>query len=85
VGANLKVELRVRGGSSYVLCIEDGEGRVASKGAQVDCTMSVDPVAFLLVSYGRRPLWRAALTGKMLVWGRKPWTAIAFQRHIVTP
>lgn len=42
---------------------------------RVDCEIWADPVAFLLVGYGRLATWRAILSGGVLSWGRRPWTA----------
>ena len=51
----------------------------------VDCHVGADPVAFLLVSYGRQPLWRPILDGKLTSWGRRPWKSLAFKRLLVNP
>ena len=51
----------------------------------MDCHVSADPVALLLVSYGRRSQWVPVLTGKLLAWGRKPWLGLRLVRYLVTP
>ena len=38
-----------------------------------DCRLSGDPVSYLLVGYGRKPRWRAALRGRLRAGGRNPW------------
>ena len=48
-------------------------------------TVGADPVAFLLVSYGREPQWRPILSGKLLSWGRRPWKSLAFKRLLANP
>jgi uncharacterized protein (TIGR03083 family) len=50
--------------------IDDGRQR------QVDCRILADPRAFLLQGIGLYPIWKLALTGKMLSYGRKPWLAL---------
>ena len=47
--------------------------------------ISANPVAWLLVGYGRRSQWWAAATGKIVAWGRKPWLAFRVGRLLVSP
>ncbi len=73
-GLDARYELRVRGGPRVGLRFTAGDLRLeVPSGAPVDCHVSVDPVAYLLVAYGRRGPWPAILTGKLVAWGRKPW------------
>lgn len=51
----------------------------------VDCKISADPVAFLLVGYGRDPMWPAILKGKMVAYGPKPWLGLQFKRYMRNP
>ncbi|MDH6134958.1 hypothetical protein P3T37_004368 [Kitasatospora sp. MAA4] len=39
---------------------------------RVDCVIWADPVAFLLIGYGRAATWREILKGRILSWGRRP-------------
>jgi uncharacterized protein (TIGR03083 family) len=75
----------VRGGPHLRFRIEDGTGSCASAEGEADCTIRADPVAFLLVAYGRLSKWRAAATGKLLAGGRRPWKALWFDRAFVRP
>jgi hypothetical protein len=80
-GVQLSYEVRVRGGPRFVCRFEGGALRVERPtGRPVDLCMSVDPVAYLLVSYGRIGQWGPMLRGKTLVWGRKPWAAMQIKR-----
>ncbi|MEZ0094656.1 maleylpyruvate isomerase N-terminal domain-containing protein [Streptacidiphilus sp. EB129] len=54
-------------------------------GERVDCRVSADPVAFLLVGYGRMPTWRAIGTGRIASWGRRPWTALKLPELFCRP
>jgi putative sterol carrier protein len=65
--------------------IEDGEAFVEGVEGEADCTLRADPEAMLLVGYGRMGKWRAAATGKLLVGGRRPWRALAFDRSFLRP
>ena len=62
-----------------VLAIEDPADR------RVDVHISADPVAFMLVGYGRISQWGPIATGKLLTWGRKPWLAFKFASLLRNP
>ena len=78
-------DLRVRGGPQVGVVIRDGRLTVGAGDGPVDCHVSAEPVALLLVSYGRRSQWVPALTGKLLAWGRKPWLGVRLTSYLVTP
>ncbi len=79
-------EVRLRGGPRYVVAVEDGEMQVEPPGARpVDCRISADPVALLLVSYGRIGQWGPIGRGQMMAWGRKPWLALKFTGLLRNP
>lgn len=78
-------DLRVRGGTQITLRIDDGRVTTDVPGMPVDCHVSADPVALLLVAYGRRSQWGAILTGRMLAWGRKPWLGLRLTSYLVAP
>ena len=84
-GVNASYDIRIRGGARVALRIHNGEATVTSADGSVDCHVSADPVAMLLVSYGRQSQWPPALTGKLLAWGRKPWLGMRMTRYLVTP
>lgn len=76
-------EVRVRGGGRHLMTFDDGDLTVdAAPGRRVDCHLSVDPEAFLLVAWGRRSQWRAIATGQLVAWGRRPWLGPRL-RHLV--
>ncbi|MGH9157436.1 MAG: SCP2 sterol-binding domain-containing protein [Acidimicrobiales bacterium] len=53
-------DISVRGGGRYFMVFDDGDLAVeAPSSRRVDCHLSVDPVAFLLVVWGRRSQWHA--------------------------
>ncbi|HEY7067454.1 MAG TPA: maleylpyruvate isomerase family mycothiol-dependent enzyme [Chloroflexota bacterium] len=80
-GVDAAYEIRVRGGPRFVCRFRDGALRVERPGpGRVDCRFSVEPVPYLLVSYGRRSQWLDILRGQMRAWGRKPWLAMCFKR-----
>jgi uncharacterized protein (TIGR03083 family) len=83
--AHATYDLRVRGGTRVGLAIEDGALRVGAPDAPVDCHVSADPVALLLVAYGRTSQWGPIFTGKLVAWGRKPWLGPKLVSYLVAP
>lgn len=80
-GRRLRVELRLRGGERAMLEFDDGKLRVGgSDGRPVDCRLSVDPVVYLLLTFGRTGPWRPMLQGGLAVWGRRPWLGALLPR-----
>jgi mycothiol maleylpyruvate isomerase-like protein len=75
---SISFELRMRAGRRYRLAIENGAGVVTAAGEKADCVITADPVAFLLVGFGRVPQWSQLIRGKILAGGRKPWRAAKF-------
>ncbi len=47
--------------------------------------ISADPVAFLLVGYGRIGQWGQILRGKLVASGRKPWLGLGFGKLLTSP
>jgi uncharacterized protein (TIGR03083 family) len=85
-GAPVTYEVRMRGnGPRYVIRVADGTAEVRAAGGPVDCVISADPVTFLLVVYGRMPLARALLRGRVLAWGRRPWLGMRFKDLFFNP
>jgi uncharacterized protein (TIGR03083 family) len=84
-GVRATYDLRVRGGARVQVGIHDGRLTVGGNDERVDCHISAEPVALLLVSYGRRTQWVPVLTGKLVAWGRKPWLGLRLTRYLVTP
>jgi hypothetical protein len=73
--------LRIRHGHDWTVEVRDGVATV-QKGhpERADLHISADPLAFLLVGYGRASRWRSLLTGRMLGWGRRPLLVAHFSK-----
>lgn len=88
-GAYGRYLLRVRGGKGFEpeeFPLELGADGMRPGGpGRVDCRMSVDPVGFLLLFFGRIGVGAAVARGKMLVWGRKPWLAARLHAALPSP
>ena len=81
-------ELRFGPGDRYRFVV-DGPTATASpaEGTHVrpDCVITADPVAFLLVGYGRAGQWSQILRGKLRAGGRRPWLAQRFSSLLTRP
>ncbi|MGQ0718449.1 MAG: maleylpyruvate isomerase N-terminal domain-containing protein [Pseudonocardiales bacterium] len=73
-GVQASYDVRIRGGDSFSFIFNDGELRVEEPSSRrVDCHISADPVAMLMVFWSRQSQWTAIAKGKLIAWGRKPW------------
>jgi uncharacterized protein (TIGR03083 family) len=73
--------LHPRGGDDWTVHVVDGAAFIEpGQPVRADLHVSADPVAYLLVGYGRRSQWRALLGGQIVAWGRKPWLALRFAK-----
>ena len=83
-GVRATFDIRIRGFGRYVARIENRTAEIAAVNGPVraDVRISADPIAMLLVSYGRVPWWRPALRGRIVGWGRRPWLGLRFQKLI---
>ena len=73
-GVRATYDVHLRSGDSFYFIFNDG-GLIVEELSlgTVDCHISVDPVAWLLVTFARQSQWSAIATGKLMAWGRKPW------------
>ena len=78
--------IQFRRGPAFTLAFADGS-LTATEGrpSRADCRMSVDPVAYLLTSYGRIPVWRPAVRGQLVTYGRRPWIGPRLSSVLVSP
>jgi uncharacterized protein (TIGR03083 family) len=82
-GVEASFELRLRGGPRHLISVAGGKAVVGS--GRGDCWISADPVAFLLVGFGRVGQWGQIARGRMVAGGRKPWLATKFGTLITGP
>lgn len=84
--ARARFEVRLRGDGRAWLRFSDGDFSVeGAPQGPVDCHLSVDPAAFLLVSWGRINQWSAIPKGQLLAWGRKPWLGLQLRSWLRNP
>jgi hypothetical protein len=84
-GMHTSFELRMRGGASYRMAVDDGTAVVSAAGEKADCVITADPVAFLLLGYGRISQLSPVLRGQLRPGGRKPWLAMKFGTLLSSP
>jgi hypothetical protein len=85
-GVKARFDLRLRGQWQLHFVFDDGELSIEQPTNQpVDVHISADPVAFMLVGYGRIPQWGPLLKGQLMSWGRKPWLALRFGKFLRNP
>ncbi len=84
-GGRITYRVLVRGGPRVRLVIGDGRAELEAAEGPADCTIRAEPVAFVLVSYGRMSRWRAIARGRLLAGGRRPWKALRFSRSFLRP
>ncbi len=85
-GRRCRYDIRLRGGGRFGLLFDDGALTVEPPSdREVDCHLSADPAAFLLVGWGRINQWRAIPKGQLLAWGRRPWMALRLRSMLASP
>jgi hypothetical protein len=85
-GVRATYDVRIRGGDRFHFVFDDGDLKVEEPSSRkVDCHLSVDPVAFLMVFWGRQNQWSAIAQGKLLAWGPRPWLGPQLRSLIRNP
>jgi uncharacterized protein (TIGR03083 family) len=85
-GLTATYQVHLYGGPSFQVRFDRGTPTVEPpQPGAVDCRLTVDPVTFLLVVYGRRSQWPGILRGRLRAWGPRPWLGPRFQRLFVRP
>lgn len=79
------IRVRLRGGRDIPLRFDRGTLTLDADIRRFDATVSADPVAFLLVAYGRRSQWSEIARGRLVAWGRRPWLALRLNSYLVNP
>lgn len=78
--------VRLEGGLTMTISFAHGAMTVTEGvSGRPDCRIWADPVAFALTSSGRSSRWSAALKGKIVTYGRKPWLGLRLPALIRNP
>ncbi len=83
--ARVSFELRIRGANRYRMAVDHGTAVISNADEKSDCVITADPVAFLLLGFGRTSQWSPIIRGKLRAGGRKPWKAMKFATLISNP
>jgi hypothetical protein len=84
----VRYELRFGPGDRYRFGVDGPTATVnPADGApgRPDCVITANPVAFVLVGYGRVGQWSQILRGKLRAGGRRPWLALRFATLLTRP
>ncbi len=79
-------DVQVRGGDSFYFIFNRGELTVEEPSSrEVDCVISADPVALLMVAWGRESQWPFVAEGKLETGGPKAYLGPQFRSLIRNP
>ncbi|MEU7298066.1 maleylpyruvate isomerase N-terminal domain-containing protein [Streptomyces exfoliatus] len=86
-GVRIGFDLVIKGGPRLAVVVDDGTATVTRDAPPraYDCRITAAPVAFLLVSFRRTPIWKAMARGGLRAGGRRPWLATRLGELIATP
>ena len=83
-GFSASYGIQLRGGPAFTFTFAEGQLTVVEgRPPRADCRISAEPVAYLLTAYGRVPVWRPAVRGSLLVYGRRPWLGLKLSSLVV--
>ena len=84
-GEEIHVKIRIRRGAPFSIRIDDGRVWTEMTHEKPDVTVWADPVAYLLVGFGRSSLLGQVARGKLAAWGRRPWTVLRVPKLLLSP
>jgi uncharacterized protein (TIGR03083 family) len=84
-GLTVAYEIDLRGVARIVVRFVDGRYSLEPAGGEVDCVISADPVAWLLVGSGRLDPWPAIALGLIEAGGARPELAAGFGDLFIFP
>lgn len=78
--------INIRGVDVFAIIYEGGNIKISNDiPGNVDCYISVHPIDFFLVSFGKSTILRSLLKGRIMVWGKKPWLALKLKTIFPNP
>jgi hypothetical protein len=85
-GVRACFEVRVRRAGSAHLVFDDGAVSIQLPSRRrVDCHVSADATTLFLLVWSRAGLWPGVLTGRVAVWGRRPWLGVRLPQMLRNP
>ncbi|NUO58514.1 MAG: hypothetical protein HOV78_17745 [Hamadaea sp.] len=79
------VQFRSKYSQPVTMVVTDGVVSIEDPGRDVDVHVRFDPATLNQIMFGRVTKARAALTGKIQVWGRRPWLLLPFLTYVHMP
>lgn len=85
-GQRIIYDLGLRGHDRFHVIFDDGSLSFTEPSSRrVDCRISADPAALLLLFWNRQSQWTAIAKGQLMAWGRKPWLGPKFRALMRNP
>jgi hypothetical protein len=79
-------DVRIRGGGRLFFVFHDGGLTMEEPSSRrVDCHLSIDPRALVLLAWHRTGLAPTIFKGQVFPWGRRPWLSFRLPGLIATP
>jgi len=85
-GVRACFDIRVRRSGRAFLVLDDGALTIEAPSARpVDCHLSAEPATLFLLIWSRTGQWPGVLSGRLAVWGRRPWLGARLPRMLRNP
>ena len=85
-GVRACFDIRVRRTGRVFLVLHEGTLRLEPPSSRpVDCHLSAEPTTLFLLLWARTSQWPGVLTGRLALWGRRPWLGARLPRMLRNP
>jgi len=85
-GVRACFDIRVRRTGRVFLILDDGAMRIEPPSSRrVDCHLSAEPAALFLLIWSRTSEWPGVLSGRLALWGRRPWLGVRLPQMLRNP
>jgi hypothetical protein len=85
-GVRACFDIAVRRAGRVYLVLDDGAVSIESPSRrQVDCHISAEATTLFLLIWSRTSQWPGALTGRLAIWGRRPWLGLRLPSMLRNP
>lgn len=79
-------DIRLRHGSRTYWVFDRGHLSIENPSPRtVDCHLSADPAALLMVAWKRESHWPHVGAGRLVAWGRRPWLGLRLPSLVLSP
>jgi len=85
-GVRACFDIRVRRTGRVFLILDDGAMRIEPPSSRrVDCHLSAEPATLFLLIWSRTSEWPGVLSGRLALWGRRPWLGARLPQMLRNP